>query len=80
MKNFTQTFVQTLLFNVATIAAIVVGVLQYAVRAYKNNNGNEKVRKFTLSVLQFVDALISKFQTQLIDQPEPVVVRKSRKR
>lgn len=80
MKTFTQTFVQTLIFNVATIAAVVVGVVQFAVRAYNENNGNEKVREFTLTVLQFVDSLISKFQTQLTVEPEPVVVRKSRKR
>ena len=83
MKTFTQSFVNTLVFNVATIAAIVVGVVQFAVRAYNENNGNQKVREFTLSVLRFVDSLISKFETQLqepVVQKTAPVARKSSKR
>lgn len=58
MKLFASKFTQTLLFNVATIAAIVMGIVQFAVRAYNENNGNEKVRKVMQTVLQFVDTLV----------------------
>lgn len=58
MKLFTSKFYQTLILNVATIAAIVVGVVQFAIRAYNENNGNEKVRKVIQTVLQFVDTIV----------------------
>lgn len=58
MKLFTSKFYQTLILNVATIAAIVVGVVQFAIRAYNENNGNEKVRKMMQTVLQFVDTIV----------------------
>lgn len=73
MKLFTDKFIQTLLFNVATIAAIVVGIVQFAVRAYKENNGNEKVRKVIQIVLQFVDTLVEHGKVYFAD-PEPVAV------
>lgn len=58
MKLFVTKFYQTLILNVATIAAIVVGIVQFAVRAYKENNGHEKVRKVMQIVLKFVDTLV----------------------
>ena len=58
MKLFTDKFIQTLVFNVATIAAIVVAIVQFAIRAYNENNGNEKVRKVIQTVLAFVDTLV----------------------
>lgn len=58
MKLFITKFYQTLIFNVATISAIVVGTFQFLVRAYKENNGNEKVRKVIQIILQFVDTLV----------------------
>ena len=58
MKLFVTKFYQTLILNVATIAAIVVGIVQFAVRAYKENNGPEKVRKVMQTVLKFVDTLV----------------------
>ena len=73
MKLFTDKFIQTLLFNVATIAAIVVGIVQFAVRAYKENNGNEKVRKVIQTVLNFVDTLVEHGKVYFAD-PEPVAV------
>jgi hypothetical protein len=47
MKLFVSKFIQTLLFNVATLAAIVVGIVQFAVRSFNENNGKERVRKVT---------------------------------
>ena len=51
MKLFASKFYQTLVLNVATIAAIVVGLYQFAVRAFNENNGAEKVRHVIRIVL-----------------------------
>jgi len=52
------------------IAAIVVGLVQFAVRAYHENNGPEKTRKVIQTVLQFVDTIVQKLQAQFdIDVP-----------
>jgi hypothetical protein len=59
MKLFATKFYQTLLFNLATIAGVVVGVSQFAIRAYKENNGNEKVLTVIRTVLEFVDAVVN---------------------
>ena len=59
MKLFASKFYQTLILNVATIAAIIVGIVQFAVRAYKENNGNEKVRLFAIIVLNFIDNVVN---------------------
>jgi len=72
MKLFVTKFYQTLILNVATIAAIVVGIVQFAVRAYKENNGPEKARKIAQTVLKFVDSIVSKLQA-FVDTDVPVV-------
>ncbi len=71
MKLFTSKFTQTLLFNVATIAAIVVGIVQFTVRAYNENNGNEKVRKVMQTVLMFINTNVERLMVQVT---EPVTV------
>jgi hypothetical protein len=72
MKLFTNKFIQTLLFNVATIAAIVVGIVQFAVRSFKENNGAEKTRKMMQTVLRFVDTTVEQLQA-FVDTDVPVV-------
>jgi hypothetical protein len=72
MKLFVTKFYQTLILNVATIAAIVVGIVQFAVRAYKENNGPEKTRKVMQTVLQFVDTIVTQLQV-VVDTDVPVV-------
>jgi hypothetical protein len=72
MKLFASKFYQTLVFNVATICAIVVGIVQFAVRAYKENNGNEKVRKMMQTVLRFIDTIVEQGEVFFAD-PVPVV-------
>jgi hypothetical protein len=72
MKLFASKFTQTLVLNIATIAAIVVGLVQFAVRAYNENDGNEKVRKVMQTVLQFVDTIVTKLQV-VVDNDVPVV-------
>jgi len=73
MKLFVSKFYQTLVFNVATICAIVVGLSQFAVRAYNDNNGNEKLRKVTIRVLFFVNTLTSKVYASLSHELPEVV-------
>ena len=72
MKNFTNTFMKTLVFNVATICAIIVGLITFAIKAFNENNGAEKVRNFTLTVLDFVDDIIIKVM-DLVDTDVPDV-------
>lgn len=81
MKLFASKFYQTLIFNVATISAIVVGIVQFAVRSFKDINGPQKTRKVIQTVLRFVDSIVSQLQAQ-IDSDVPVVkvARKSPKR
>lgn len=77
MKLFASKFYQTLVLNIATIAAIVVGLYQFAVRAYNENNGNEKVRKVLQTVLVFINANIERLTVQLTEpEPTPVPVKK----
>jgi heme/copper-type cytochrome/quinol oxidase subunit 2 len=71
-NSFYWSFVNTLILNVATIAAIVVGIVQFLVRAYKDNNGAQKTRKVIQTVLQFVDKIVSQL-LMLVDTDVPVV-------
>jgi hypothetical protein len=71
MKLFASKFYQTLVLNVATIAAIVVGLYQFAVRAYDENQGPEKTRKVIQTVLQFVNAIVTQLQA-VVDIDVPV--------
>jgi capsule polysaccharide export protein KpsE/RkpR len=81
MKLFASKFYQTLILNVATIAAIVVGIVQFAVRAYKENNGPERTRKIAQTVLKFVDKIVSQLQAQMnTDVPVVKVAQKTTKR
>jgi F0F1-type ATP synthase membrane subunit a len=52
-------------FNVATIAAIVVGTVLFLVRSFKENNGPERVRKMMQTVLKFVNTIVGDLQYQL---------------
>lgn len=81
MKIFTNKFIQTLIFNVATISAIVVGIVQFADRAYKENNGKEKIRNVMQTVLKFVDKIVGDLQYQLnTGVPVVKVAQKTTKR
>ena len=53
--TFYWTFVDTLVKNVATIAAIFVGVSQFLIRAFNENDGANKVRKFINQTLFLVN-------------------------
>jgi len=71
-NTFYWTFIDTLIYNLATIAAIVVGVCQFLIRSFVNNNGADKTRKVMQTVLRFVDTIVEKLQA-LIDTDVPVV-------
>ena len=71
MKLFASKFYQTLIFNVATISAIVVGIIQFAVRSYKENNGTERIRKMIQTVLLFVENIVESGKVYFAD-PVPV--------
>lgn len=73
MKLFASKFYQTLVFNIATIAAIVVGLYQFAVRAFNENNGQEKIRKMMQTVLQYIDTLVN-YGKVYFEDPAPVTV------
>ncbi len=57
--TFYWTFVDTLVKNLATIAAIVVGVSQFLIRAFNENNGADKLRKFINQTLFLVNSSTS---------------------
>ena len=81
MKLFASKFYQTLVLNVATIAAIVVGLYQFAVRAFNDNNGAKKTRKVIQTVLQFVNDIANQLQSFVdIDVPVVKLAQKTTKR
>ena len=76
-NSFYWSFVDTLIYNVATIAAIVVAMIQFTIRAYNENNGNEKVRKVMQTVLHFIDTMVQHGKAYFADsEPVTVPVRK----
>jgi len=80
-NTFYWTFIDTLIYNLATIAAIVVGVCQYLIRAFNDNNGADKTRKVIQTVLRFVDAIVDKLMPLVdTDVPDVEVAQKKTKR
>lgn len=79
-NTFYWTFIDTLIRNVATIAAIVVGIVQFSIRAYKENNGPEKTRKVIQTVLQFVDKIVEHGKVYFADPVTVPVQQQSTKR
>jgi hypothetical protein len=81
MKLFASKFIQTLILNVATISAIVVGIVQFTVRSFNDNNGAEKTRKVIQTVLRFVDKIVEQLQAFVdTDVPQVKVAQKTTKR
>jgi hypothetical protein len=73
MKLFASKFYQTLILNVATITAIAVGIVQFAVHSFNENNGTEKARKVIQTVLMFINTNIERLMVQLTEPTVPVV-------
>lgn len=72
MQEYYQNFYKTLVLNVATICAIVVAVVTFSIKAFNENNGAEKVRNFTLFVLDKVDLMVLKVM-DMVDADVPDV-------
>ena len=53
--TFYWKFVDTFVKNIATISAVVVGVSLFLIRAFNNNDGANKVRKFINQTLFLVN-------------------------
>jgi len=53
--TFYSKFVDTLVKNIATISAVIVGVSQFLIRAFNENDGADKVRKFVNQTLRLVN-------------------------
>lgn len=68
-------FIQTLIYNVATICAVIVAVFQFCSRKYRENNMNEKIRKFTHYTLNVADSMIEKAKESTADVPVLEVAR-----
>jgi hypothetical protein len=76
-NTFFWTFIDTLIYNIATIAAIVVGVSQFLIRAWNENNCSAKVRQFLIQTLQAINTLTALIYENLNHEvPDPVTVRK----
>lgn len=72
MKLFITKFYQTLVYNVATISAIIVGIVSFMVQSFYDNNGPEKVRQVILTVLDKLDSIIIKTM-DIVDTDVPDV-------
>jgi len=64
----------------ATVAAIVVGTLQFAIRAWQENDCNNKLRNAATTVLKFADSLIEILQDNITPVPVVKVAHKTPKR
>ena len=81
MKLFASKFYQTLIFNIATISAIVVGTYQFLIRSYNDQEGNEKVRRVVVTVLRYINTLTGQIYASLQhDVPVVKVAQKTTKR
>lgn len=62
---YTSRFIQVLIYNVATIAAVVVGIFQFLVRAWNENECGQKVKAVINKILRFIPGVTSKLYTFL---------------
>lgn len=66
-----QPFVNSLLLNIATIAAFIVGVVSYVYRSTREwyaNGGKEQLGKVTLSVLRYINSVSESLYYRVEDQ------------
>lgn len=76
-ETFYWNLIDTLVYNIATIAAIVVGVCQFLIRAWTENNCSAKVRRFLIQTLRFVNTLTAILYENLNHElPAHVTVKK----
>lgn len=58
-------FIQILIYNVVTIAAIIVGIFKFSVRAWNENDCEQKVKEVINTVLQVIANVTSRLYTFL---------------
>ena len=73
--TFYWKFVDTLVYNVATICGFIVALSQFLIRVYNENDGANKVRKFVNQSLLF----LNKATTAAYDYTSQVVVEEPAK-
>mgnify|MGYP006276096617 CR=1 FL=1 len=82
--TFYWKFVDTLVYNVATICGFIVGLSQFLIRAYNENNGADKVRKFVNQSLLLANKATSAAYVyanqDAFEQPAEVKVTQTRTR
>ena len=69
-NEFLKSFVNTLAMNIATIVAIVVGVVMYTVRAYRvwyANGGKQDLINIACKVMAFVNKISERVYYTLED-------------
>lgn len=81
MNNLTDnyfTFIQKMMFHVATILAFWIGVVTYAgkgARQWYSNGGRESIALFTMKVLQFINSVSESLYysvEETVDKPREV--------
>ena len=77
--TFYWKFVDTLAYNVATICAVIVGVSQFLIRSFNQNDGASKVRKIINQTLNLTNQFTAFVDTQ-INKDTQVVVKKTQRR
>jgi hypothetical protein len=76
--TFYWKFVDTLAYNIATICAIIVGVSQFLIKSFNENDGETKVRKFINKTLHFVNQFTSFVYNQVNKDTLPEVKKTQR--
>ena len=77
--TFYWKFVDTLAYNVATICAVIVGVFQFLIRSFNENDGASKVRNFVNVVLSLVNRFTAFVDTQVNKDMLPKVKKTQRR-
>lgn len=77
--TFYWKFVDTLVYNVATICGFIVGVYQFLIKSFNENDGASKVRKFITQTLFFVNKLTSVAYNKLNENTLPEVKKTQRR-
>jgi hypothetical protein len=76
MQEYYSSFYKTLVLNVATISAIIVGIVSFLMRSFYENDGPNKVRSAMLTVLDKVDLIIIKVMDKIdADVPDVEVAQ-----
>jgi hypothetical protein len=76
MQEYYSSFYKTLVLNVATISAIIVGIVSFLMRSFYENDGPNKVRSAMLTTLDKVDLIIIKVMDKIdTDVPDVEVAQ-----